>query len=129
MYQNWPKGVKAIFGIKKTPGFVGGKSEIQSLIFSKVDWSVARVKSWLKTHKFKISYIDESKNYWRARQQDPKQYTRFATSNPPESVEKYLRMAVLLATRTYDDPEELLSELQSYLEDVVYTIYEEQESD
>ena len=127
MYQNWPKGVKAIFGIKKTPGFVGGKSEIQSLIFSKVDWSVAKVKNWLKSHKFKFGYIDESKNYWRVRQHEPNEYQRFATSNPPESVEKYLRNAVRLAAKHYSDPEDLLNDLQHYLEDVVYTLYDEQE--
>jgi len=36
-------------------------------------------------------------------------------------------MAVLLASRYYSDPDELLSELQMYLEDVVQTIYEEED--
>lgn len=127
MKQNWPKGIKVIFGIKQVPGFVGGKSEIQSLIFSKKIWSPAKVKSWLKRHSFKFDNIDQSKLYWRARQQELVGYTRFATSNPPASVEKYLRSAVLLATRHYDDPDELLNDLQHYLEDVVQTLYEEGE--
>ncbi len=127
MKTNWPKGVKAIFGIKQVPGFVGGKSEIQSLLFLRNVWSLSKVTAWLKKYGFRYDNIDESKNYWRARQQDPKQYTRFATSNPPESVEKYLRNAVRLAAKHYIDPEDLLNDLQHYLEDVVYTIYEEQE--
>lgn len=127
MLQNWPKGIKAVFGIKKTPGFVGGKSEIQTLLFNKATWSPSKIKNWLRKHGFKYGNVDESKNYWRARQQEPEQYQRFATSNPPASVEKYLRMAVLLASRTYNDPDELLNDLQHYLEDVVQTLYEEGE--
>jgi len=45
--QNWPEGVKAIFGIKKIPGYVGGKSEVQSLIFNKNNWSIQKAKNWL----------------------------------------------------------------------------------
>ena len=127
MKQNWPEGVKAIFGIKKIPGYVGGKSEVQSLIFDKNNWSIQKAKNWLAKHKFKFGKVDVTDRYIRFRQHDPKEYGKFAISNPPESVEKYLRMAVLLASRYYSDPDELLSELQMYLEDVVQTIYEEED--
>lgn len=68
--------------------------------------------------------MNRKREYMRFRR---KVFKKIRTSNPPELVEQYLRRAVMIATRSYDDPDELLSELQTTLEDIVYTVFEEEE--
>lgn len=43
-----PKGVSAIFGIKPN-----GKSEVQSLRFSRSNWTADKARAWLKRNGFK----------------------------------------------------------------------------
>jgi hypothetical protein len=44
----------------------------QSLIFYKVEWTVAQAKAWLEEHGFKHGKVDRRKNTLRFRQFDPK---------------------------------------------------------
>lgn len=43
------KGIKAVVGFRS-----GGGSEIQSFLFPKVSWNLARAKAWIKSHKYTV---------------------------------------------------------------------------
>ena len=124
MLRNLPTGVKFLYGVKKERGPKGGRTSIQSILFDKAKWSVEKAKDWLSDHNFLYGKVDEGKDYLRFRQQEPKGFIRYRTINPPELAEQYLRRAVIAATKYYDDPDDLLNELQTTLEDIVYTVFE-----
>ena len=68
------KGVKFILGID------GDKSEVQSVLLDRSRFTtVTKAKSWLKKHGFKFDMIEQTDNFFRARQTDPSKYSRFAT--------------------------------------------------
>lgn len=51
------KGIKFIIGIYKN-----GETEVQSVLIPKIV-SAIKAKLWVKSHRFKYDYVDESKNY------------------------------------------------------------------
>jgi hypothetical protein len=48
-------------------------SEVQSVIFSKADWTVDRAKQWLSKHGYKYGKVDGvyRPHFWSFRQLDP----------------------------------------------------------
>lgn len=72
------KGIKAVIGVYKTKGPKGGKTEVQSILFP-IKYLYSQVKEWLREHGFKYGFIDESKNYWRARQLESSRFIRMRT--------------------------------------------------
>lgn len=50
------KGIKAVIGFKK-----GGGSEVQSFLFPKSQYTLAKAKAWIKEHKYHVS---ETEAYW-----------------------------------------------------------------
>lgn len=52
------------------------KSSVQSVLFDKSRWSVAKAKEWLKKHDFKYGDVDEKPNVLRFRQIEPSQMTK-----------------------------------------------------
>lgn len=53
-----------------------GKSIIQSVIINKNLYSRPVAKRWIKKHNFKDYKVDETPNYYRFRQTDPKQFKK-----------------------------------------------------
>jgi len=49
-----------------------GGSRIQSLLFSRENWSSARAVSWAVEHGFSARKADETERYVRLRQSDPR---------------------------------------------------------
>lgn len=72
------QGIKFIIGIHKRLGTKGGKTVVQSVLIP-VKYSINQVKQWLKEHNYLYSGLDESKNYWRARQYNPEDFMRLRT--------------------------------------------------
>jgi len=55
-------------------------SEIQSIMFSREYFGIAKANAWMKEHGFApIKKIHVTKNYLRARINDPKMYKEFDT--------------------------------------------------
>ena len=52
---------------------------VQSILFDKDVWTVARAKAWLKRHGYRYGKVDETTQDFRFRQADPKQFTVFQT--------------------------------------------------
>lgn len=77
-----PQGVKFIYGIRRRKGPLGGRSEVQSVIFHQDYWSPVEAKRWLKKHSLKAGKIDYGQDYFRFRQYTPKKYVKHRTSNP-----------------------------------------------
>jgi len=56
----------------------------QSVIFNKKNFTLGQAKSWIKRNKFKQSYRnynnkkpEETKHYWRFRQEAPNKYKKY----------------------------------------------------
>jgi HK97 family phage prohead protease len=65
------KGAK-ILEVNELPGLEeDAKSKVQTVIFSKRQWTKEKAASWLGGHKFKSSKVDETENTYRFRQFDP----------------------------------------------------------
>ena len=43
------QGIKAVIGFKKSGG-----SEIQSFLFPKINWNLAKAKAWIKSHDYTV---------------------------------------------------------------------------
>ncbi len=50
--------------------------EIQTIVFPKSKWTLARARRWLSEHDFKTPAVDETTNSYRFRQQSPGQFAR-----------------------------------------------------
>jgi hypothetical protein len=61
-------------------------TEVQSLIFSKDDFTEKSAKDWAKNHDFKYGYIDEKENTYRIRQQEPSDFENMRTIEMTEGV-------------------------------------------
>lgn len=72
------KGIKAVVGVLKEKGIRGGRTEVQSILIP-ISISLREARTWLKRHGFKISGIEEGREYWRVRQHDPGKYIRLRT--------------------------------------------------
>jgi hypothetical protein len=70
-------GIKFVLGIKgRGPS---RKSEVQSVLFDKGQWTAADAKSWLLDHGYKAPAVDKQKGYLRFRQQASGRYKEWAT--------------------------------------------------
>jgi hypothetical protein len=78
---------KAVAGVKFVIGFPkdSGGSTVQSVIFEKDKFDVARAKAWLKDHDFSGLEVDETGESFRFRQADPGKFERFRTIAPGEA--------------------------------------------
>jgi hypothetical protein len=54
-------------------------TEVQSLIFSKDDFSEKSAKDWAKKHDFNYGYVDKKENTFRIRQQEPSDFNNMRT--------------------------------------------------
>ncbi len=50
--------------------------EIQTIVFPKTKWTLARARRWLGEHDFRSGGVDETENSYRFRQQDPAKFER-----------------------------------------------------
>lgn len=50
--------------------------EIQTIVFPKSKWTLARARKWLEDHDFKDTKVDETGNSYRFRQLEPGQFNR-----------------------------------------------------
>lgn len=49
---------------------------VQSILFSKPQWSIRKAQTWLRKHKFKGLEVDEKPNHLRFRQVEPQELYR-----------------------------------------------------
>lgn len=59
---------------------------IQSVAFEKTIYGVLDAKSWLYRNGFKKLTPDETKTYYRFRQEDPARFSRFFTVKPKRGI-------------------------------------------
>ena len=55
---------------RRQAGCPGG-TQVQSVILSQQFFSLREAEDWILSHGFRVSKIDESRNFWRFRQQPP----------------------------------------------------------
>jgi hypothetical protein len=67
------KKVKNIFGFGLDHG-----QNIQSILFKRPEWTLAKAKAWLKKYKYKTD-VDEKPNHYRFRQFEPKLFKKYIT--------------------------------------------------
>lgn len=63
-------------------GIKDGKSEVQSVLFSKDSWTKEEAKAWLKENGYSSGKSDESDNYYHFTQHDPGKYDSIRTGKP-----------------------------------------------
>ena len=61
-------------------------TEVQSLIFSKENFTEKQAKDWAKNHDFIYGYVDEKENTYRIRQQEPSDFENMRTIEMREGV-------------------------------------------
>lgn len=64
---------------RKKPAAAPTGSKVQSLVFSRVEFSRAAAVLWAREHGFKAGKVESTKNTWRIRQLDPKLFARMRT--------------------------------------------------
>ena len=74
----YSNSVNFILGISDT------KSEVQSVLFDKSQWSAKDAQAWLKSQSFTGLVCDEAGDNFRFHQTDPNSYTEFRTITPGE---------------------------------------------
>lgn len=69
-------------------------TEVQSILFAKDAFSLARAKQWAKAHSFRYGLVDETANTWRLRQFAPEQATKgtFRTIRLDDGVQAVIAM-------------------------------------
>lgn len=75
--------------IEKNEAEMRASQKIQTIIFSKDDWTVARARKWVTDHGFKDKGVDETSTSYRFRQFDPGQCNgsfETLTQNMPKGV-------------------------------------------
>jgi hypothetical protein len=77
---NPESGIKFVLGIAKRAG--QKVSEVQSVLFDRMKWTVDGAKDWLHEHGFTSSGKDEGATFWRFRQSSPGKYKEFRTVVP-----------------------------------------------
>lgn len=77
---------------KRDPDAYLRRLNIQSIIFNKNNYSEQEAIKWLKYNKFKYKKIDETKNYYRFRQQPPNKQYNYRT----KTIKKGLRLIIRL---------------------------------
>jgi hypothetical protein len=63
-----------------------GTSKVQSILFRKNYYTKKNAINWLKKHGYKYSKIDETDNFYRARQFPPRKYKKFKTLTPTPGI-------------------------------------------
>jgi hypothetical protein len=63
-----------------------GTSKVQSILFRKNCYTKKNAINWLKKHGYKYSKIDETDNFYRARQFPPRKYKKFKTLTPTPGI-------------------------------------------
>jgi len=61
------------------------REDVQSVLFDTSKWSVDSAKDWLKSHGYKSGDVDKKSKWLHFRQNDPKKYSRYATSGKGSS--------------------------------------------
>ena len=61
-------------------------TEVQTLIFSKDNFTEKSAKDWAKNHDFKYGYVDEKENTYRIRQQEPSDFENMRTIEMTDGV-------------------------------------------
>lgn len=62
--------------MSKCPGGI-----VQSILFKKSKWTKIEARKFLKNSGFKSKDIDETKNHFRFRQEDPKKFRAYCTDD------------------------------------------------
>ena len=52
---------------------------LQSVIFNKSNFTKKEAINWAISHKHHVYKVDETKNFWRIRQKDPKSHGQYYT--------------------------------------------------
>jgi hypothetical protein len=63
----------------------GMNTEIQSILFSRPEWTLIKAKSWLKKHGYKTS-VDTKTEHYRFRQTEPDIYSSFRTKHIGDNI-------------------------------------------
>lgn len=82
------KGIRFVLGIRGRGD--KRKSEVQSVLFQKEQWTEAGAKEWLEGHGFKYGQVDEGgehAGYLRFRQEEPGMFEKFRVIEPWGEVE------------------------------------------
>jgi hypothetical protein len=69
-------------GLSKSP------SQVQSIVFDKSEWTIPKIKKWLKEHNYKYSKADKTStdSRYRIRQENPDNYSEFRVKNISPSI-------------------------------------------
>jgi hypothetical protein len=117
--------IQATVGVrsKDEKGPQGGRTEVQSLIFTPKDaWTEAAVKEWLKAHDYKTE-LDETETSYRARQADPEDFDRIRTI--PFTGDKAQMAQLLKDGPTPSDSNELADEIYLTLRELFEPVVED----
>ena len=80
----------------------GINTEIQSILFSRPQWTLLKAKSWLKKHGYKTS-VDTKKEHYRFRQTDPDNYSSFRTKHIGDDISFIIGINKDLKKKGYND--------------------------
>lgn len=61
------------------------KTVIQSILFDKKIWTVARAVAWLHNNTYKVKKVDETLNFYRFRQRTPRADGHYYTVVGPKA--------------------------------------------
>lgn len=85
-------------------------TEVQTLIFSKDNFTEKSAKDWAKSHDFKYGYVDEKENTYRIRQQEPSDFENMRTIEMTDGVkavigcpiDKYIYGGMIVSNDNYE---------------------------
>jgi len=63
----------------------GINTEIQSILFSRPEWTLTKAKTWLKKHGYKTD-VDKKPEHYRFRQTEPEKYRTFRTKHIGDNI-------------------------------------------
>lgn len=91
--KDYRQGIKLINVIKqlkkgelKGSGLKKKSLMVQSIVFPKDEWGVARAKKWLKEHNYKGLSVDRKPSTLRFRQENPDNFTNFKMKTLPNGI-------------------------------------------
>jgi hypothetical protein len=113
------KGIELILGWPKA----GGGSQVQSVLFSRDTWDVAKAKKWLKQHGYRSLGLDVTEGKIRARQMEPGKMDKMRTKeigNPTKGMylvmDPYSVKKVHAKTTTLESAEDIAQRLANNLQ-------------
>jgi hypothetical protein len=83
-------------------GISESDSEIQSVVFSKDNWTKAKAIKWLKKHDFEGLECDEKENTLRFRQKEPNKKYKYITKSLPNEIELIITYKNKLINNKYN---------------------------